>query len=179
MTDDELIKAVSDIESFVLEDDIRLYNKYVSLLLPGTTVLDVGTGIGKSATALALANPEVTVLTVDNGSAAFVRGWAQDEPDYKNKISELFKAHGVKNANFYFGDIFEMAFGNRLPHLDLFHLDDEALEADILAAVIPIVKINGIILIRNYNRFKEQADELCRGYEYLENIGLIQVVRKI
>jgi len=179
MEDAELIKIVSNMDSYILEDDIRLYNKYVSRMMPGTTVLDVGTGLGKSAIGLSLANPEVQVLTVDDGSAAFERGWAADQKGYEEKMKALFDSFGVKNCTFYFGDIFEMAFKNRIPYLDLFHLDDEALEADILEAMIPIIKINGIILMRNYNRCKDRVDQICRGYKFLENMGLIQVIQKI
>jgi len=173
---ENLIERVKDIDSYIFDDDLRIYHKYASVLPDGSTILDVGTGKGKSAITLALSNAKSTVITVDNGTRPIVDGWVNSSKDYVERLNRTIKNHGVNNYKFIYDDIFNILGG--LPNIDLFHLDDEELETDILKAVLPLVKNDGILLVRNYLRFKEEVDRMCKNYEYLEYGGLIQVIRK-
>jgi len=172
-----ILDRVVDIDSYIFSDDINVYHKYGTNLPDGATILDVGTGKAKSAIALALTNARNKVITVDNGTDEAVCGWAKNGEEYAQHTRQIIKNHGVDNCEFIYDDIFNIM--EKLPPIDLFHLDDEELEGDILETVLPLVKSGGILLIRNYLRFKDKVDMLCKGYEYLEYKGLIQVIRKI
>ena len=172
-----LIERVKDIDSYILNSDLEIYRKYISDLPNNPTILDVGTGKGKSAIAMSLCNPRSKVITVDNGTMPVVNRWAKNEQDYEVNIHRTIKIHGIDNCKFICDDIFNII--DDLPKIDVFHLDDEELEGDILEAILPLIKSGGVLLIRNYLRFKERVDQLCKGYEFLEYEGLIQVIKKI
>lgn len=174
---ENLTERVSDIDSYIFDEDLSIYHKYGTGLPNGSVILDVGTGKAKSAIALALTNARNRVITVDNGTEAVILGWAKSTEEYIRNTKRTIKNHGTDNCEFIHGDIFNTL--SYLPKIDLFHLDDEDSEGDILEVVLPLVKDRGILLVRNYLRFKERVDALCEGYEYLEYGGLIQVIRKV
>ncbi len=181
MDSEQVIRAVDDIPSYILEDDIRLYHKYMSQLKDGSEVLDIGTGLAKSAIALALSNPEVMVITVDNGIYPIERNWAAGNEDYKLNMLKSFSEHGVNNIRFYLTDILdgENSLADLLK-IALFQLDGEKeTEGRILRKIFPLIEKDGIMLIRNYDRFKDEVDDICKGCEYLEQRGKIQVIKKV
>lgn len=177
MTSDEIIKSVADMPSYILEDDIRLYFQYVSKLKKDSIVLDIGTGLGKSAIALALSNPEVTVLTFDTGEYPLERNWIKSIDDYYDLIEKEKEKRGVENINFFIKDVLTETF---LPNISLFHLDAEiGAEGEILEYIFPLLESGSIILVRNYKRFYQIVDRICKDCAYLEQQGQIQVIRKL
>ena len=177
MKAEEVILKVKDMISYIIDDDIRIYHKYMSQLKPNSFVIDLATGWGKSVVAMALSNPNVIIFTIDNGDQPKVNNWAKDLVDYKTKINDEFKKHNVWNVLFKIGDFltdkvpFEkydlISFDTPIPH-----------EKTVLKRWLRSLKPGGIALVRNYKRFKEEADDVLKGYEYLELGGLIQVVKK-
>ena len=174
----EIWELVEPIGSCMYEGDIQIYHKYLSLLPVNSTVLDVATGRGVSALAMAMSNPLVNITTIDDGTTIIWNKWAEDKDAYIKKVYGLCKTMGVSNISLVFSDFFDFDFSS-IPEIDLFHVDDEDEEGKMLEFAIPHVKSGGILLVRNYNRFTETVDELCRGYEYLESGGLIKVIRKV
>jgi 2-polyprenyl-3-methyl-5-hydroxy-6-metoxy-1,4-benzoquinol methylase len=172
ISDKELAEFVSDLHPHIFDEDIAVYNKYANLV-NDTYILDVGTGLGKSALALALANLTNNVHTFDDGSKAIEYGWATSLNEYKAMIEERI----LRAPNLYFA--FEDILQAKIPTVGLFHLDDEEEEGKILAKVFPHIKHGGILLVRNYLRFKETVDRICKGCQYLESKGLIQVIKKV
>jgi predicted O-methyltransferase YrrM len=175
MTAEEVIKSVSSIPSYILDDDIKLYHQYASKLGKDDLIVDVGTGLGKSAYALALST-EAMVLSFDTGEYPLARNWATSMDAYIEMIEKGAKERGIDNLNFFVNDITTVPFNP----ISLFHLDAEKLiEENILEYILPFVKQDGILLIRNYDRCKEEIDRICKSYLYLENKGKIQVIKKI
>ena len=177
MTVEEIIQAVNDIPTFVTGDDIKLYHKYASSLPEGSIIFDMGTGMGKSAIALALSNPNVEVFTVDNGDYPVMRGWVNSLSEYIDKVNENIEKHGVGNITFLVDDVFEIPDLD-IPKIDLFHLDFETKrEAEALKRFIEFVTPGGILLIRNSNRLGSDLEEICSGCKKLES-GMISVYQK-
>lgn len=176
MTVEEVQLAVKDMISYVLNGDINIYHKYVSQLKPGSLVGDFATGWGKSVVAMALSNPQVMIHTIDNGEAPQYNNWASDINDYVKKIDLEFKKHNAKNIIFTLGDFLIDFVPSEI--YDLVSFDTPIKEAHVLKRWLPSLRPGGIALVRNYKRFKDEADKVLKGYEYLEYDGLIQVVRK-
>lgn len=179
MTSEEVIKAVKDIPTYILEDDIRLYHKYASELVPYSLVVDVGTGLAKSAISLALSNPKVRILTFDTGVYPLERGWAKDTHEYTELIKNRLDFHNIKNVTTHLEDI--LLYDFELCSIDLLHIDGEKeVEEDILEDMLQFVRPGGIILARNADRFSNRGTDLLSAYtEPVEKSGKIQVVKKI
>lgn len=176
-TAEELFKSLDGIGSYIIDGDYAMYQKYVSALPAGAVVLDVATGRGVSAMAMAMANLQVRVITVEDGSTMLYNKWAENEDDYKRKISGLCEERGITNLELVYEDFLKYNL-NSIPPIDLFHVDDEDEEGKMLEHALPYIKVGGILLVRNYRRFKETADVLCKGFEDLDSGGLIKVIRK-
>lgn len=176
MTPEALIKAVSDLPSYILNDDIRLYHKYANLF-ESPLIFDACTGYGKSACALALANPNGVVISVDDGSAPVSRDWTPSLEAYPKMLDETWKKHGVDNVTFILGDAYE-AMSNCVD-LDIVHIDIEATEEPkFLAFCLPYISDGGYVLVRNYGRFKAEADEILKDFKFIETMGIIRVYQK-
>lgn len=177
MVAEEIIAKVSDIpSSYVLDDDIRLYQKYLSLLPNGSRVLDLGTGWGKSVVAMALSNPNVEITTIDDGSYPVYQKWSTQET-YLERLNQRFQDHGVTNIKAVQGDLLTMPLPTE--DFDLLHLDMMGeTEAEVLKRWLPKLKNNGYALIRNFKRFEDEACELLKGFSFFECKGLIQITRK-
>lgn len=178
MTPEELIKAVDDLPSYILGKDIELYHKYANLF-EKPLIFDACTGYGKSAVALALANPNGVVITVDNGDAPVAREWTESLDAYTPMIEATLEKHHVDNVNFILGDVYN-EFVKGLDY-DIVHIDIEASEEPkFLEFCIPYVADGGYILIRNFNRFKEEADLIVEKAElkFIEAGGVIRVYQK-
>jgi len=67
LTDEEIIQACSKIPSSVFEPEQRMWWRYLKDLPNSPTIVDFGTGHGKSAASLALACPQGIVYTFDPG----------------------------------------------------------------------------------------------------------------
>lgn len=181
MTSEEIGKSVLPLGSWMFQGDIDIYYKYARLLPDGAIVVDVATGRGVSALAMAMANPKIQVVTVENGQTMLFNKWATDKEDYIKKIYDLCKERDVSNIKLVYQDFFtfdyKLHFGSI--SVDMFHVDDENKEGDMLRIGYDNLKAGGYALVRNYTRFKKEADEICKGGEYLECGGLMQVVKKV
>src|SRR4051812_45290646 len=93
---DTLKEIVADMPSFITDEDLACYLKYANKV--DGIIVDLGTGWGKSAVALALANPMNTVITLDNGAYPIYQQWASNIPEYSRKLNDIFKEKGAKNA---------------------------------------------------------------------------------
>lgn len=172
-----IIKLVDDIPAYVLEDDIRLYQKYMSKLPDESDVIDVGSGLGKSALALAAANPRVTVWSFDSGEYPIQRKWTDSLENYAQYLNIQRELKGLTNVFFTIGDLFKI--DKSIGDIELIHIDGESgFEEKALEFLLPMVNKGGIILMRNYDRCKQAVDKICQRCEFLENKGKIQVIRK-
>lgn len=176
---DLIKKYVDDIPSYILDDDIRLYIKYGGLVPDNGTIVDIGTGLGKSMVALSKAAPQAVVYTFDNAEYILARKQHDTEWDYRDYIQDLITDKNCSN-NVVFEILDVLANPYKFhDEIDLLHVDCESgIEEKVLKKYFPEVTHGGYILIRNYDRFTDAANEIVGGCKYLENMGKIQVVRK-
>lgn len=179
-TFEHIKQEVENIPSYILDDDIRLYIKFGELVPENGTILDVGTGLGKSMLCLALAAPQAMVFTFDDAKYVIGRNWAKDLADYDEQIMKLIDDRHLTNVVFAIEDVLEDGVIPLLESIDMLHIDcEDGIEQKVLAKFLPYVNQGGIILMRNYDRCSKDVDNLCLGCEYLEQKGKIQVIRKI
>lgn len=175
----DVTEKLKSLEVFVTDGDIRIYHKYMNLLSKDARVIDLGTGWGKSVIAMALCcDNKIPIDTYDDGSYPIAMKWSTDD-NYIDELCNQFKKYGAENIFINQCNLLsDNAFWDGKQY-DLLHLDimQEA-ERQILNKWLPSLKPGGIALVRNYKRFKDEADEILKGYEYLDYDGLIQVVRK-
>jgi protein-L-isoaspartate O-methyltransferase len=184
MQAEQIIQTLSGIPVFLLEEDMRLYHKYASILSTGSTILDLGCGWGKSAMTLALSNPTCKIHTIDTGQAQISNSWATDKIDYSRKMREQFKKYNITNVILRIGDA--KTFPINENYFDLIHTD--IMLPGILPRWLPALKSKGILLARNYLphlpnntdqiEFKNEVDKYCQGWQYLEQKGLTQAIKK-
>jgi len=177
MQADEIIEQLKNyFQVYIFDEDIKLYHKYMSELPKEAHVMDLATGWGKAVAAMALANPKVEIETIDNGELVMSMGWARNEEHYKHKLQDLFEPYHIHNV--------EIIVGNIMTHkpkhqYDLINMDlDAKTEQKALKRWIKYLKPGGIFMVRNHFRFREEAAEILKDFEYLEDLGQIQVVRK-
>lgn len=179
MSPKELQARVSDLPSYILDDDFIIYHRYVPLIKD--EIVDLGTGWGKSAISLALLNPDVTVYSFDDGSYPIYQKWngIQNAKDYENELIKQFEKHSVDNITLVVTDLVNVpvAFDSRwqMIHFDL--TKEQELEA--LKIWLPRVEINGLALIRNFERLEENIGNLLNDFEKIDQGGLIHVYRRV
>lgn len=178
MNAEEIKKKLSDLPIFILDDDIKIYQMYMSSLASDAKVLDLGTGWGKSVLAMALSNLQTNITTIDTGEYQIANNWADNQQDYQVKINQQFAKYGVSNIHFTLADV--LTYPIEKESFDLIHMDMVVtIEAKILERFLPALKKGGIFLIRNYQRFKDKVEKICQGYQYVTYQGLIQVIKKV
>lgn len=161
---------------YITDDDIRLFSKYLAHLPPTATALEIGTGWGKSSTAMALANPHIRIDTLDTGEFQVACGWAKDKHDYSRKVKGWWFKFKVRNINLIQKDWLKFTPTHQY---DVMHIDSIAsLDARVLEMYLPYLREGGVLFVRNYFRFKKEADKILKGCTYLENKVFMQVVRK-
>jgi predicted O-methyltransferase YrrM len=177
MNASEIIKQLNHYyQVYITDEDIKLFNKYLYQLPATATVLEIGTGWGKSTTAMALSNQHIIIDTVDTGEFQIACGWAKNKEDYRRKVQGLWRRFQVKNINLILKDWFKFTPTHQY---DAIHIDSIAsLDAKVLERYLPYLREEGILFVRNYFRFKKEADKLLKGFQYLENREFMQVVRK-
>lgn len=179
MTFEKIKESVSNIPSYILDDDLKTYYKHVSVLPENSIVLDIGTGLGKSAIALALSNLMVQVITIDNAKYPIERGWTKSKVDYKHEMRREFKKRDIENIELIVDEA-ESVLEQIKFKLDLFHLDGEKeTEIGLLKLVFPKLDSGGIILLRNFDRMDlEEIKEILNQTTFIGNSGKIRIMRK-
>lgn len=161
---------------YITDEDIKLFSKYLRNLPPTATVLEIGTGWGKSAAAMALANQNVMIDTLDTGEFQIACGWVKNKHEYKRKVKGWWLRFKIKNINLILQDWMEFTPTHQY---DAIHIDSVAwLDVPALERYLPYLREGGILFVRNYFRFKKEADKILKGSKYLENRVFMQVVRK-
>ena len=181
---EEIINKLSDLEIYILNDDIELYHHFASKLSEGSQILDLGTGWGKSALCLALSNPKASVITMDVGTFQVSTGWAKDIEDYKVKMRKQFKKYGAENITLVCGDVLKLPTYEN--YFDIIHTD--IMKAGMVGRWLSSLKSGGIFMARNYisnniraddqKAFKEEIDKFCKKWEPILRRGLIQAFKK-
>ena len=124
--------------------DLRPRIEYSRHLKPGSTILDFGTGNGRVAFIMAMANPAVGVFTFDKGRKEI------DNPDYLERTWERARKLGVKNIHC---SIQEASMIGVTGKVDGINMDIEGEYELIKPAVdncFPFVKRGGTIFVMNY-----------------------------
>lgn len=179
MSPKELQARVEDLPSYILDDDFIIYHRYIPLIKD--EIIDLGTGWGKSAIAMAILNPESTIYSFDDGSYPIYQKWngIKNEKDYEKELEKQFEKHNVDNITLVVSNLINVpvAFDARwkLIHFDL--TKEQELEA--LRVWLPRVEINGLALIRNFDRVKDNLGGLLDDFEYIDQGGLIHVYRRV
>lgn len=177
MEADEIIEKLRDYyQVYIFDDDVRVYQKYMSALPDDSHVMDLATGWGKAVAALHLSNAKVFIDTIDNMELVKAMGWAKDENEYYRKLRELFAPYKMDSVLVIIGNVMEYLPSN---NFELIHMDLNATtEQQALKRWMQYLNPGGIFLVRNYFRFSKEADEILEGWEKLENQGQIQVFKK-
>lgn len=161
---------------YITDEDIKLFNKHIHQLPPTATILELGTGWGKSAAAMAMSNPKVMVDTIDTGEFQIACGWVKTQENYRRKVKGLWQTFQIKNINLILADWLTYTPNHQY---DVIHIDSIAsLDAKVLKRYLPYLREGGILFVRNYFRFKKEADKILKGTKYLENREFMQVIRK-
>lgn len=177
MTANEIIQAVADIPAYILDDDIRLYYEVLHDLPAGSKVLELGTGWGKSAIAMALCNPYITIHTIDNGHdpISFSTKY-KDVEDYEASIRGAFAAHNVKNIEFQIGNLYNIEIPKE--EYDVLHIDLTVdTEVPMLKRWIKALNQGGILLNRNYDRHQPEFDQIVLDHVFIKKWGQIRAVQ--
>jgi len=188
VTLEKVKEEVADIPSFITDGDIDCYYKYANLLTGGT-ILDIGTGWGKSFIALALSNDSNKVYSVDPGETPIANGWAKNVDQYTDKIISLRNEKKVVNG-FFSPTTTEKVISDLVDDdtVDLLHIDNwvginNTDSTDMLTDLFKKVKKGGYILARNYGHasrpgYTASLDRATKDLTKLEQMGLIQVYQK-
>jgi hypothetical protein len=170
-----IIAYLADLDVYYTDDDIFCVHEYMSKLKQGDVAVDLGTGWGKGALALALSNPDVTLHTYDTGTYPADRGfWTVEE--YEEKMKERFETYQADNIILHQEDA---RFSETFP-VDLLHVDIDAIpyeeKYELYKHWFP--KVKRCILVRNYYNEdrddKKITDELLKGWKKLSPMGIIQ-----
>ena len=174
---EEIIEQLKDYyQVYIFDEDVEVYQKYMSQLPDDVEVIDLATGWGKAVAAMALANPNVYITTIDNMELVQAMGWSKDSKEYFNKLRELWDPYDIKNIDIIVADV--MTYEPKNEYL-LINMDlNAATEQQALKRWKKYLKPGGIFLVRNYFRFSKEADEILKGWEKVENKGQIQVFKK-
>lgn len=180
MNTQRIIELVSDIHSYVLDDDIDIYNQYVSKLPDFSKIIDLGTGYGKSAIAMALANPTVSIVTIDDGSMPLSNNFSLDVENYRQVLEDSFREHGVKNIHLDIGDIIKLSGMYQNESFDLLHIDMmEPVEMETFRLWLPKLKRGGIALIRNFQRNRQGFLRILEEQKYKEIIAEKSLIQPV
>jgi len=177
MKAEEIIEQLRDYyQVYIFDEDVEIYQKYMSQLPDDAHVMDLATGWGKAVAAMALANPNVKIVTIDNGELVYAMGWAKGPGDYIEKLRALWEPYDIQNIKIIVADVmkYEPEHDFLLVNMDL----NATTEQQALKRWKYVLRSGGIFLVRNYFRFSKEADEILKGWEKLENKGQIQVFKK-
>jgi len=177
-----IINKVGRIESFILDDDIKIYYKYASMLKSGENIVDIGTGWGKSAAALALSNPQAVVWTYDPGDYLIDKNVVHNHTKYIEMILRTFDNLKIKNIKFQAIDAMQAdrPVIARIVHFDL-NGDSDYNTQCLFKKWSRHLCSNGVVLVRNYHlgrSEKKMADIVFKNYKNEGQEGYITVFRK-
>lgn len=164
MTTIERIKeAVKDLPSYILDDDLAVYAEYAPKV---KTIVDVGTGWGKSALALSTANEDAEVFTFDTGQQPIASGSYKNVKEYNQAMNILFGNNAI-----YFNHIVIPTMIDLL-HLDLMPFDDIH---GLLEWWLP--RTTKYLLYRNFEREEEKKalNPFLNRLKLIETKGRIAV----
>ena len=132
---------------------LQEYAKKVSLSMVKPIVVDIGTSVGTSAIALALAMPHIRVLTVD--------------PNYNGKSTENFKGMGVADRITYFQMTSE-EFSKTCPLIEMCFIDGEHSYAGVkrdIEGIVKKVRRGGYVLFHDRNLYFNSVGKAIEEYE--------------
>ncbi len=187
MNVEEIIQAVSILPTFMPDDDIRGYYKYANLIHQGT-IVDLGTGWGKSMAVLGLSNKENEIITCDPGDYPIYQNWVSGVDDYIVKINQIITDFSLNENVYFFPTTADELFEQLVDDIDLLHIDSWAEirsidTSEFLRKWIDKVLIGGYLLFRNYGRsdtegWTKSIDKVTKDLKKIERIGLISIWQK-
>ena len=164
----EVLAKTADIPSHVLEAEQMLWYE----TLNGAdikTIVDFGTGWGKSAKTLALICPQAKVLTMENAEYHMKCGIVKTYNEFFGKVEDYLK--GVKNITVIVGSsidqhpkqphslLVRQIFG--VQQFDVLNLDSEWLSEDHtrkeMAIWLPLLKTGGYLFAHDWRHNKSDA----------------------
>ncbi len=158
MTFEEIIEKTADIPSHVLPAEQQLWYDFLSNLNI-KSIVDFGTGWGKSAKSLALICPEATVLTFDTGDYYVKNNIVDNYSDYASKVQEYLR--GMKNIQFRLAHSTLDDWHLIVPKIfkkfqvEVINLDSEWLNKEItkkeLEIWLPLLKKDGWLFVHDWH----------------------------
>lgn len=150
MTLEHLEERTNHIGSTVFAPEQELWLRYLTNIMEGGDILDLGTGWGKSASSLGLICPKADIITIDWGDEYTNEYRTEDE--YISQVEKNIAKSGAKNVQFI-----------KVKYQDFQLRDDiilEALNVDVPANIepysdciikfVPQVKTGGYIFFHSY-----------------------------
>lgn len=187
MTCEEVKEAVSNIPTFITDEDIECYFKYANKFDYGW-ILDLGTGWGKSMLSLALSNKTNAVISCDPGDYPIYQNWAKDTKEYGEKINKLIEDNDLVGVVTFY-PIEAKSMVNLIDtRINLIHIDNwvEINNTDsspLLDKCVDLLFKDGYLLVRNYGRsdregWNESVGKITGKLKRIETMGLITVFQK-
>jgi len=174
MTAEEIIEKCSHIPSSVFEPEQEMWNEIISKL-DKPLIVDFGTGHGKSASSLALSNPDGIVYTFDPGLPYINSGC--DEKCYEEETKKFIADSGATNVIFTRESSLEKEWDKPI---DVLNIDSDHIYETTKAEIerwLPFVKNGGYIFFHDYEHprcpgVRQAIDELIPSkYKlYLERV---------
>lgn len=160
MTDEQILAAVDNIPSSVYEPEMKMWHKYLAPL-DKPLIVDFGTGWGKSAIALALANDTGTVHTFDIGDVyvnqhAHYGDWeVNNHEDYERVVRNYIAEKGLTDRV-----IFTVESSETRPliaNIDVLNIDSNHTYEGTFKEIniwVPEVKKGGLVFFHDYDHPK-------------------------
>jgi len=181
MTIKEIIERTNHILSDVHEQEQEMWLKIISKL-DKPLIVDFGTGHGKSASTLALANQNGFVYTFDPGFPYINAGC--DEEQYEKETRKFIADSGAKNVKFYRVSSLNKEWGEQI---DVLNIDSdhtyETTKAEIIRWV-PFVKQGGLVFFHDWEHprcpgIRQAVDELIPSkynlkFQYATQSGAVK-----
>lgn len=162
---EEILKLTSIIPSSVFEtEQLEWYNRLEDLP-ENSTIVDFGTGWGKSAASLALSAPKSTVYTFDLGDVYCLQRNVEDHKEYAKKVHEYLDKCGAGNVEFSINSSLSIPWDKPI---DVLNIDSDHTYETAKKEInrwIPFVKPGGFVFFHDYEHprypgVRQAIDEL-------------------
>jgi 2-polyprenyl-3-methyl-5-hydroxy-6-metoxy-1,4-benzoquinol methylase len=167
LTNEEILDLTKDLFCYGVEDvDLKLRMDFVRSLRFGAVILDFGTGYGRMAYVMAMANPEIKVVTFDHGRKEI------DIKEYPGKIMERAGKLGITNVDFSLNEAADLDLIGGVSGLNMDIEGKYGLLKAVVENCFPFVNPGGSIFVQSYYRedtnhvgIKQAIDEYVKKHQ--------------
>lgn len=149
-----------DCSAYPYED----YEKLVTLVEKSnpSKILEIGTGMGFTATVMALANPNAHVDTVEK------------DPEHIESATQFFLDNQVSGQITAINEVAETAFSNLAGPYDLIFFDGYQIHYEFLPHYERLLKPHGILFLANNHLKSKTSDQFFESLEHSGNWEILE-----